>query len=76
LGGADDPIRTDDLGITSALLYQLSYVGVVRRAAHTASSGLCNGELPRIAPQFLLGPLQGVVYLLDAQAHAFRNVLV
>ena len=25
--GADDPIRTDDLGITSALLYQLSYVG-------------------------------------------------
>ena len=25
--GADDPIRTDDLRITNALLYQLSYVG-------------------------------------------------
>ena len=25
--GADDPIRTDDLSITNALLYQLSYVG-------------------------------------------------
>ena len=25
--GADDPIRTDDRGITNALLYQLSYVG-------------------------------------------------
>ena len=25
--GADDPIRTDDLLITSELLYQLSYVG-------------------------------------------------
>ena len=27
LGGADDRIRTDDLRITNALLYQLSYVG-------------------------------------------------
>ena len=27
VSGADDPIRTDDLGITSAPLYQLSYVG-------------------------------------------------
>ncbi len=26
--GADDPIRTDDLLITSELLYQLSYVGL------------------------------------------------
>jgi hypothetical protein len=26
-GGADDRIRTDDLRITNALLYQLSYVG-------------------------------------------------
>ena len=25
--GADDRIRTDDLRITNALLYQLSYVG-------------------------------------------------
>jgi hypothetical protein len=36
LDGADDPIRTDDLGITSALLYQLSYVGVGRPRALTA----------------------------------------
>ena len=28
--GADDPIRTDDLLITSELLYQLSYVGLAR----------------------------------------------
>jgi hypothetical protein len=27
INGADDPIRTDDLLITSELLYQLSYVG-------------------------------------------------
>ena len=27
LNGADDPTRTDDLLITSELLYQLSYVG-------------------------------------------------
>jgi hypothetical protein len=28
MDGADDPIRTDDLLITSELLYQLSYVGL------------------------------------------------
>ena len=28
INGANDPIRTDDLLITSELLYQLSYVGV------------------------------------------------
>ncbi len=27
INGADDPTRTDDLLITSELLYQLSYVG-------------------------------------------------
>ena len=27
VNGADDPTRTDDLLITSELLYQLSYVG-------------------------------------------------
>ncbi len=30
--GANDPNRTDDLLITSELLYQLSYVGLVRMA--------------------------------------------
>lgn len=38
--GADDPIRTDDLGITSALLYQLSYVG-----SHYALSAEIGAEL-------------------------------
>ena len=33
--GADDPIRTDDLLITSELLYQLSYVGL----GHLAGAG-------------------------------------
>ncbi len=28
MDGADDRIRTDDLRITNALLYQLSYVGL------------------------------------------------
>jgi hypothetical protein len=30
LGGADERIRTADLRITNALLYQLSYVGIAR----------------------------------------------
>jgi hypothetical protein len=30
-GGADERIRTADLRITNALLYQLSYVGIARR---------------------------------------------
>ena len=29
-GGADERIRTADLRITNALLYQLSYVGIAR----------------------------------------------
>ena len=29
-GGADERIRTADLRITNALLYQLSYVGITR----------------------------------------------
>ncbi len=30
VGGADERIRTADLRITNALLYQLSYVGIAR----------------------------------------------
>jgi hypothetical protein len=37
LGGADERIRTADLRITNALLYQLSYVGI-------AHCGWCGGR--------------------------------
>ena len=37
--GADDPIRTDDLLITSELLYQLSYVGAGSQAGRESSCG-------------------------------------
>ena len=56
--GADDPIRTDDLGITSALLYQLSYVGSSPPALPVAAAGrdplLQAGIAARLRPIFRL----------------------
>ena len=51
--GADDPIRTDDLGITSAPLCQLSYVGSVHlkprdQGARQYPETSCDGGRPLI----------------------------
>ena len=54
INGADDPTRTDDLLITSELLYQLSYVGPAVAFRRSSSSGflkpgclICRPELHR-----------------------------
>ncbi len=43
-GGADDRIRTDDLRITNALLYQLSYVG--NHSIHLRTLSFCDEKMP------------------------------
>lgn len=88
--GADDPIRTDDLGITSALLFQLSYVGPSRscnggpwrpdagcRPSRRGPRAATLGRRPLQASAHLpLGSLQSVVDLLDAALQLDGNVTV
>ena len=51
LSGANSRDRTDDLRITNALLYQLSYVGQENAVNHSENGGAVNSGLSHDANQ-------------------------
>ena len=71
--GADDPIRTDDLLITSELLYQLSYVGLGSRAGRENSCGLVDSQRAPESAALVQGPDVGRAQrrLMGARARSF-----